>query len=395
MQIHTVKPGETIERIAELYTVSESSIRTINNLGNLSPAPGEELLILIPTRTYTVQYGDTHERISLRFGVKSSDINALNPQINGDLKVGEEITLKYADRPLGMAVANGYFYKGCSLSALRHAIPYMTYVTFASVTATERGLTKTFNDAEEVKWVKERSKIPLVRIYDKFEKRFEDSKDHSKYAEDLIELAMLGGYKGIVLDACSKNNSAENFTSFIVDLRKMMIGCDLILITEVNELSPPEFSEFADSSVIYYPKYAMSDPPSFSEGERKVMTDFACKGESAKTFVDLPSLAMRSGNAICIDDALKSARTKQYSVEQNKSTLLSHFSDRRQGDYCYISLSGLHAIYELINELDYMGICFDIMRTPLSHIMMYNALFKTSYHTYVRSREGCSRAVEE
>ena len=37
------------------------------------------------------------------------------------------------------------------------------------------------------------------------------------------------------------------------------------------------------------------------------------------------------------------------------------------------------------------GICFDIMRTPLSYLMMYDSLFKTSYHTSIRSTEGCSR----
>lgn len=395
MQIHNVKPGETVEEIAKQYTVKEESIRITNELNALSPAPGEELLILIPTRTYTVQYGDTPERICLRFGIRSNDIEGLNPQIDGKLRIGEEITLRYADRPLGMAVANGYFYKGCTEKALKRAMPYLTYVTFASVAATEKGLVKLFNDSDTAKWVKEKSKIPLVRIYDRVEKRFKSRSDHSKYAEEIIELALSCGYKGIVLDACSQNDSAEEFTSFIVDLRKMMIGCDLILITEVNEHSPAEFSEYADSSVIYYPKYAMNDPVTFDKGEKRLLEDFACKCESAKTFIDLPSLASKSGSIMKIEDALNIARLRQFTVDQNKSTLLSHFCDRRQGDYRFISLSGIKALFELINEYDYMGICFDIMRTPMSHIMMYNSLFKTSYHTYVRSREGCSRADAE
>ena len=178
-------------------------------------------------------------------------------------------------------------------------------------------------------------------------------------------------------------------------LRKLMIGCDLILITEVNENSPIEFSEYADGSVLYYPKYAAADIPSFDEGERRVLSDFACKGESAKTFVDHPSLAMNERGFATVDEAINTARRRGYKIEQNESTLLSHFRDRKQGDCRFISMSGLKALLELMGEFDYMGICFDIMRTPLSHLMMYDSMFKTSYHTNVRSPEGCSRGAEE
>ena len=178
-------------------------------------------------------------------------------------------------------------------------------------------------------------------------------------------------------------------------LRKLMIGCDLILITEINENSPLEFSEYADGSVLYYPKYAMDNSLSFDEGERKVIGDFACKGESAKVFIDLPSLAITGKGFMSIDEAQQIARRRGCEIETNKNTLLSCFSDRKQGECHYTSLSGIRSILELVDEFDYMGVCFDIMRTPLSHLMMYDSMFKTSYGTTVRSREGCSHAIEE
>ena len=178
-------------------------------------------------------------------------------------------------------------------------------------------------------------------------------------------------------------------------LRKLMIGCDLILITEINENSPIEFSEYSDGSTFYYPKYAMRDAPSFSDGERKVISDFACRGESAKVFIDLPSLAMNDKGFLCIDEATSIARQKRADIETNKNTLLSHFKNGKQGDCCYTSLSGIKAILELVSEFDYMGICFDIMRTPLSHLMIYDSMFKTSYYSRVTSPEGCSRADAE
>ena len=150
---------------------------------------------------------------------------------------------------------------------------------------------------------------------------------------------------------------------------------------------------------MYYPKYAMENAPSFNDGERSVMADFACRGESAKAFIDMPSLAKRGADFCTVTEALKKARKCGASVRKNENTLLCHVGDGKQGEYTFASLQSIKALLELASEFDYMGICFDIMRTPLSHIMMYNSMFKTSYlfsDTYnIRPREGCSRGVEE
>ena len=377
MKIHTTRRGEKIEDIAKEYEVNQENIRMINNLQD-EPAIGEELLIQAPTRSYKTIYGDTAERIALRFGIRKGDIYALNPWMTGrELEVGETLTLKTADRKKGMSVANGYFYQGCSGEKLLRAMPYLTYVSFASAKGDKTGVHTTFDTKKEVELCIKNSKIPLVRVFDGYKERYNSDNELSEFAEELIKLALDGGFKGIVLDACSLSDSAEKFSSFLMILRKLMIGCDLILITEINENSPLEFSEYADGSVLYYPKYAMDNSLSFDEGERKVIGDFACKG------------------FMSIDEAQQIARRRGCEIETNKNTLLSCFSDRKQGECHYTSLSGIRSILELVDEFDYMGVCFDIMRTPLSHLMMYDSMFKTSYGTTVRSREGCSHAIEE
>ena len=396
MQIHIKAKGETLKDIAEKYGVNEENIRMINEIYDGNPSDGEELLIIIPTRSYTVQYGDTPERISLRFGIKKSDIYSLNPWLyNEELKPGQTIALKYDQPRSGMAVANGYFYKGCSREKLNRVMPYLTYITFAGAVADERGVKLSCDFREEVEKAKSERKIPLIRVYDRYPERYKNGESLMTFAEGLIAVAENGGYKGIVLDSCALGDSAKDFSAFLIILRKLMIGCDLILITEINGNSPLEFSEFADGSVMYYPKYAMDNPSSFEESERKVLSDFSCLGESAKTFIDLPSLARRGKEYCTINDALKIARRGGCNIEHNESTLLSHIRDRRQGEYSFSSLRAIRALLELIGELDYMGICFDIMRTPLSHIMMYNSMFKTHYFNSVRTREGCSRADGE
>ena len=396
MKIHTTSAGEGLKEIADLYEVSEENIRNVNELFGGEPATGEELLIIKPTRTYRVQFGDTPERIALRFGVRRDEIFQNNPWIIGrPLKEGEELTLKASEKPCGMAVSNGYFYKDCSGEKLLRTMPYLTYITFASAVADNKGIKRLFNDKAFVEMALQRRKIPLVRIYDKFNDRYKGDKDLSAFAEEIIAFATAGGYKGIVLNSCRNPDSAQFYSSFLVALRKLMIGCDLILITEIGENSPIEFSEYADGSVIYYPKFAEDNAPSFDDGERKLLSDFACKGESAKAFIDLPSLASVGRDFCCISDALSKARRSGYRIDKNENTLLSSFNDRRQGEIRFSSMESLKRVFELIDEFDYMGICFDIMRAPLYQIMMYNSLFKTSYMNGVRTREGCSRGVEE
>ena len=394
MQIHIKQSDERLCDIAEGYGISEDALRIINEIADGEPCDGEELLILTPTRSYTVQYGDTPERIALRFGIRVADIFMMNPWIDNQLKPGQRLALKYDERRGGMAVANGYFYKGCDRKKLLQVMPYLTYVTFAGAVADQRGVRRSADFGEEIRLAQKGRKTPLLRVYDRYPERYKSEGELTSFAKELIELAQTDGYKGLVIDACSLSSSAEEFSSFLMILRKLMIGCDLILITEINESSPTNFSEFADGSIMYYPKYAMENPKSFEDGERSVMADFACRGESAKTFIDLPSLARRGAEFCPIRDALSAARKCGGRVWQNESTLLCRV-DGKQGDYTFASLRNIKAILEIISEFDYMGIAFDIMRTPLSHIMMYNATFKTHYFNSVRTREGCSRAVEE
>lgn len=380
MHIHTKRSDESIADIAEGYGIWEDNLRLTNGLGDSEGAEGEELLILVPTRSYTVQSGDRTDRISLRFGIRRSDIYAQNPWLCGrELREGERISIKCGER-CGMAVANGYFYKGCSKEALISAMPHLTYVTFCSAIADRRGISRSFKDGEAVELTRLHGRIPLIRVYDRYTERY-SSCDKEGFARELIDLALSGGYKGIVLDACPLLNSAEEFVEFLMTLRKLMIGCDLILITEINENSPLDFSEYADGCVLYYPKLARGDED-FCKGERRVIEDFACRGESAKAFIDLPSLARMGERYIPEDKAREIARAGGCRITQNKSTLLSRFYDRKQGECVYTSLYGIRALLELVREFGYMGVCFDIMRSPLSHIMMYGAMFKSSYSAY-------------
>ena len=395
MQIHITKNGETTKDIADKYGISETMLQHVNNIDENCPTAGEELLILYPTRTYRVRPNDSVESIAIRFGLPVNNIYQNNPWIIGRaLHSGEELALKYDNRKHGMSVANGYYYNGCTTEQLYYALPYLTYVSFCSATADERGLHRIFDDREAVKIVSNLGKVPLIRICDNHRQRMSGA-NTEEFAEELIRFATNGNYRGIVLNASAFLHSAKEYCAFLLTLRKMMIGCDLIIITEIDEKSPPDFNEYADGSILYYPKFAMKEKKSFNNGERKFMEDYACSAESAKTFIELPSLVSIGDNFLTYNQATEYARSREINIEEDKNTLLSHFDYGKQGEASFYSMNAIKSIFDLIKEFDYMGICFDIMRVPTYQLLMYNTLFKTSYFSSVRSREGCSRASGE
>ena len=117
MYIHTVKEGETVYSIAEKYGVSPSKIIENNLIAQPSKLiVGEELLILVPTRTYSVRNGDSLEEVCKRFAISKEDIRKNNPYLVGrDKLFAEEIlAIKYPPQKRGLALLNGYVYKGCS-----------------------------------------------------------------------------------------------------------------------------------------------------------------------------------------------------------------------------------------------------------------------------------------
>lgn len=393
MKIHTFSHGDTVENIAKKHGISVEGLLSSNIKGSDAPAIGEELLVLTPTRTYVLKQGDSPERLALRFGVRKIDLLAQNPWIATEgMVTGRTVNLKYDDRVYGTAPTNGYFYSGCDVKVLKTALPYLTYVTVAAAVADENSVKFIFNTKEILKCLYEENKIPLLRIYDKSKKRNLDSEEErAKYIKNIIDVTLSEGYEGVVLSAEKAGGDYRNFGEFLVELRKAMIGCELILILEVDEKVPADICELADGNILFYPKFATSPDLSFEKGEEKVYSEFATKAESAKTFIDISSLASLGDNFITLEEAAKLARSNGYTITTNSESLISNFQDKNRGRCTFSSLGNIKRTYKLIDDYGFMGASFDIGRTPISHLLMYNALFKTAAHTNVRSPEGCAK----
>jgi membrane-bound lytic murein transglycosylase D len=89
--IYTVKPGDTLGEIAEVYDTRASRIRVWNGLvyGEYIH-PNQKLTIWVPkgnsyqtvAQYYTVKSGDSFERIARKYGLSTSELKKLNPSMN-------------------------------------------------------------------------------------------------------------------------------------------------------------------------------------------------------------------------------------------------------------------------------------------------------------------------
>jgi membrane-bound lytic murein transglycosylase D len=117
---HTIKKGDTISQIAEMYGVSSSQLRKWNNLRNNRIIAGKTLRIYDPSErpsrlvsnksvtvkgnpvAYTIKSGDTIGGIAEQYGVSSDDIRAWN-NLNGSKIIAGKTLMIYTEKEQQLA----------------------------------------------------------------------------------------------------------------------------------------------------------------------------------------------------------------------------------------------------------------------------------------------------
>ena len=100
--VYTVKPGDTLYRIANTYGVSVNDLITANNLASNILTIGQQIIIPIkPTQeedfvVYEVKPGDTLYSIARRYNTKVDSIKAYNNLTNNVLSNGQVIQIPIA-----------------------------------------------------------------------------------------------------------------------------------------------------------------------------------------------------------------------------------------------------------------------------------------------------------
>ncbi len=112
MDIHVVKPGDTLYSIALSHGVPMSRLLEDNQLPDPSRlVVGQTIVIQYPERTYVVRSGDTLFSIAQANGLTVTLLRN-NPLSGGEDRIfpGQELALAYRQEKQGTLTVNGYAY---------------------------------------------------------------------------------------------------------------------------------------------------------------------------------------------------------------------------------------------------------------------------------------------
>ena len=127
LNIHVVKPGQTLFSIGREYGVSAGLIARVNGLAEpYRLAVGQSLLILKPQSLYTVEKGDTVYKLAQRLSLTPDALYRLNPGLSAQERLypGQVLITKLEDRPGRAVFLMGYAYPWANGAVLRGILPY-------------------------------------------------------------------------------------------------------------------------------------------------------------------------------------------------------------------------------------------------------------------------------
>ena len=142
MQIHVVRPGETLYSIARQYGVSVTLLGRLNQVpAGGALAVGQTLVVYEPEWVHVVRPGETLEGIARREGVSVLSLYQNNYFLGGRSRIlpDEELIVALKGEKSGTLGVNGYAYTFIRQEQLRTVLPYITYLTPFTYGVTSQG----------------------------------------------------------------------------------------------------------------------------------------------------------------------------------------------------------------------------------------------------------------
>lgn len=386
MRIHTVKEGDTVFKIARKYSIPPSKIIENNALVNPDRLyPGQKLVILIPTRSYTVRGGDTLDSIAKRFSTDINELKRNNPSLMGTERIypGQILAVKYEPKAYGNTVMNGYFSKGCSKDKLSLYLPHLTYITFAAAKWEAGRLLKLFDYQNALKASIEAEALPILRIYTDIPGK-ELLREKKAFIENSVSVAKEHEFHGLSVSAAK--SVGKEFCDFFKALKHETEKNGLELHLEIDgngEIeSYKELNETADVSLLNYSREAADKDVDFESCEKAFLEKYAETCHAKKTLLDLFTPIYVGENTLDFRELEKllimRGISPDYSERTKRSSFkLKHYSggQEKELNVCFETPENIKAKLEILSELGYMGVSFDIERSPVSSLMTCNSLF--------------------
>ena len=167
MIIYTVRPGDSIYRIAQRYGVPAAQIISDNELAEPDRlVTGQTVVIMTDSTPHTVTRGQSLYSIARAYGVSPSALQAANPQITNPSRIlpGQVINVPVAAPKLGTIAVNGYAFPNISMEVLQKTLPHLTYLSIFSYQVRPDGSLITINDTALIEAARAARVAPMMVI---------------------------------------------------------------------------------------------------------------------------------------------------------------------------------------------------------------------------------------
>ena len=235
MDIHVVKPGDTLYSIALSHGVPMSRLLEDNQLPDPSRlVVGQTIVIQYPERTYVVRSGDTLFSIAQANGLTVKTLLRNNPSLAGEDRIfpGQELVLAYRQEKQGTLTVNGYAYPHIDRALLQRTLPYLSGLLPFSYEATALGELTPLDDVALVDAAKQTGVVPIMNITNltpdgMFSPELahiilSDPAIQEKLAANVMEVIRARSYQGLDVDFESiYAEDAQSYVSFISRLREL------------------------------------------------------------------------------------------------------------------------------------------------------------------------------
>ncbi len=260
MTIHTVRQGETVWSISELYNISPERLISDNGLAGLDYlVVGQALIILISETTHTVSENDTIYSISARYEISPIELIQRNITLalNPVLYPGQELTIKFQGEGQTPLEIYGYIYPYIQNNILFSEAPYLTSCAIFSYGFNTDGSLIGINDDKYINILNRFNVQPFMLISSIDEKGsfdsekatllFNDKTLQDKVIENMERVINEKNYKGVDIDFEYVNSEdSEAFVEFVRSVTEKMNRLNI----SVNVDLAPKTSE-SQRGVLY------------------------------------------------------------------------------------------------------------------------------------------------
>lgn len=259
MEIHVVRPGDTLYSIAQRYGVSMARLLEDND----PPDParlvvGQTFVVRWPQQVYRVQPGDTLSSIARTHGLTVRQLWQRNPGLGGGtlLYPGQELVLSYRQEPLGTLSAGGYAQPNVDPALLRSTLPNLSDFAPFTYGFTAQGELLPLNDAALLAAARAAGVRPWLHLSTltasgTFSNQlshaiFMDGQAQNRLIADLVEEVPRKGYQGVDVDfEFILPEDAARYPEFIARLRANLAPLGVpVMVALVPKTSADQKGDF-------------------------------------------------------------------------------------------------------------------------------------------------------